>query len=186
MEFLNRFLNNRSQADSDKGSADLTVMVMFLPVIAGIVLSMIEANFYFGNKASYEALAEKGANTISIMGGAGSYDQQTNLEESFGRNTTQSDIDTCMEGSSKEATDANAVECWIVDALETSPIAASSIIDVDCGPPTTANIGDRAYCTIEFSHQPMTLSILNLSTNHSVTKSSLTEVVYDSLIERAE
>lgn len=182
MEFLNRLLNSRSQAESDKGSPDLTVMVIFLPLLAGIILTMIEANFYFGNKSSYEALAEKGANTISIMGGAGDYNNKTNLEDSFGKPTSKEDIDKCLEGSGK--TQANAVECWIVESLAESPIAASSLKDVTCGPVTTANIGDRAWCTIEFTHQPMTLSFLNLNTKHTVTKSALAEVVYNSVVPR--
>ena len=182
MEFLKRFLNNRSQAESDSGNADLTVMVMFLPLVAGVVLTMIETNFYFGNKSSYEALAEKGANTVSIMGGAGSYTQKTSLEDSFGKPTTRSDIDECLEGSGKSS--ANAVECWIVESLKEAPIAASSLQDVNCGPQTTASIGDRAYCSIEFTHQRMTLSFLNLDTSHKVTKSSLAEVAYNSLVPR--
>ena len=68
----------------DRGDSELVSLVLLIPLIVGILFTMIDMSVYFSNRAQIQSAARDAARTVAIMGGNGTSLSGTPIEVKYG------------------------------------------------------------------------------------------------------
>lgn len=150
----------------DRGDSTLVSTILVIPLILGILITMIDLSVYFSNRSQVMNMARDAVRVIAIYGGNGTDTQATPLEAAYGisRATACSGApqnDPAVNEAYNNAdpalttnrTNSTAVECQLMNTMATS----STLINVQlerltCGPQKSTQIGSQVYCVVEWRY----------------------------------
>lgn len=165
---LKKFFRLRTKDDRkrDKGDSTLVSTILVIPLILGILITMIDVSVYFANRSQIMNMARDAVRTVSIYGGNGTDTAATPLEVAYGisRNTACSgppQTSPLVSDAYNHAdialtttrTNSTAVECSLMKTMATtSSLISVKIVSVTCGPQKSNQIGSQVYCVVEWQY----------------------------------
>lgn len=156
----------RKKMTSDRGDSTLVSTILVIPLILGILITMIDVSIYFADRSQLMNMSRDAVRTIAIYGGNGTSDMATPLEVAYGisRATAcsgapqNSDMvkaaynhaDTTL---TTDRVDSTAVECSLMNNIATSSSLISVTVgNVTCGPQKSSQIGSQVYCVVKWTY----------------------------------
>lgn len=140
---------------SDRGDSELVSLIILLPIVVGLLFTMVDTSIYFSNRAQVQAVARDGARTVAIMGGNGTGTQRTAIERQYGQDKS---VACAGLDSNSVVTDAftaasTATECNMMQTLATSVgLVNVEVHSVACSPTQSSSIGERVSCSIQWTY----------------------------------
>lgn len=164
----------RAKLDSDRGDSTLVSTILVIPLILGILITMIDVSVYFSNRSQVMNMSRDAVRIVSIYGGNGTDTQATPLEAAYGIsratacsgapqsspivNQAYNNADMTLTTSRQNST---AVECQLMKTIATSSTLISVEIQrVTCGPQKSTQIGSQVYCVVEWKYNSIPGSAL--------------------------
>lgn len=150
---LKDFLSRRRK--SDGGSAELISLIIIIPLVLGILFTMIDTSIYFSNRSTIQAVARDGARTVAIMGGNGTRNTQTAIEKEYGLPISVCSDPVLAEESVVDALDGTqtAIECNMLKTLaNTVGLTNIKVNSVECTPTSANAIGTRTSCSVSWNY----------------------------------
>lgn len=166
----------------DRGDSTIISAVIVVPLLAIMIITMLDACIYFPNRAIIQSTAQNGARTVAIMGGDGTAAQSTPLEKAYGLKMSNT-CDKIKAGSrvidAKKST-STAIECNIMlNIQDTSSLSTVTVQSVVCTPNSTTSIGQRVSCEVKWKYGGLpgsAMSLINFSKQQVIKGSAEAEV----------
>lgn len=154
----------KKRLKSDKADSEMVSLVLLLPLVLGILFTMIDTSIYFSNRAAVATVARDGARTVAIMGGNGTATTQTPIEHKYGLSKAEACAGLSTHEVVKKAfSNPTTIECNVMRGLaENSALVNVEITRVICSPNTSSYIGQRTSCAIEWNYGSIPGSALTL------------------------
>lgn len=149
------FKNILKKLRSDRGDGSLVAMIIVLPLLLGVLFTIVDLSAYFANRAYVQTVAHNGARTVSIMGGDGTESKGTPIEKKYGlsRAATCGEVDGTGIAAKALKSTSSAIECNMMISLqEASGLINVTIQNVVCTPNSTTSIGQRTSCAITWGY----------------------------------
>lgn len=158
------FTKLKEKFTSDRGDSTLVSTILVIPLILGILITMIDVSVYFANRGQVLNMVRDGARQVAIFGGDGTATSATPLEKAYGQSRT-----TVCAGLSSNAVVKDAVkstttatECSVLRNVGTTNGLISFHVDsIVCGVANSAgnftgsattNIGQQVGCELTWSY----------------------------------
>ena len=176
---------NMKRLRSDRGDSELVSLLIVLPLVLGILFTIIDTSIYFSNRAVVQTAVRDSARTVAIMGGNGTNSQATPIEKKYG--TT---IATACAGLSTDPRVKNAYRVGVSTVIECQALqsykADTSLINVTinsltCTPVVARGVGAKTSCTVTWKYGSIpgsALGFIQVSENNTTVGSSEAEVDY--------
>lgn len=142
----------------DNGGSELVSMLLISVLMISMLTTLIDVGVYMNNRALINSAARDGARTIAIMGGAGSRDSATPIENAYGLTLAETCGKVQKKGLAEDVnvSDFTPVECNILNSLNNSTgLVNVSVKDVNCTPKTTTAIGQRTSCEVKWRYNSL-------------------------------
>lgn len=160
------FTKIRKLFGSDRGDSTLVSTILVIPLILGILITMIDVAVYFGNRGQILNVARDGARQVAIFGGDGTATQATPLERAYGqsRTTLCAGLSTAPMVSAAYSSSSSAIECGVMRSIaNTQGLISIRLTGVTCGvvpsggsgaftANATTNIGQQVGCEIRWRY----------------------------------
>lgn len=159
------FTKLKEKFASDRGDSTLVSTILVIPLILGILITMIDVSVYFANRGQVLNMVRDGARQVAIFGGDGTATSATPLEKAY---SGQSRATVCGGLSSnaviKDAVKSTttATECSVLRNIGTTNGLISFHVDsIECGVANasgdftgsaTTNIGQQVGCELTWSY----------------------------------
>ena len=162
VNMLTRFLTKLRR---DKGDSTLVSTIIVLPLILGILITMIDVAVYFSNRGQMLNIARDGARLTAIYGGDGNATHATPLEIAYGQSRTTTCAGINAMPRVQQAFDnvvSSAVECGIMRNVANSiGFVSVRLVSVQCGAADasgnftghqTVNMGQQVGCELRWAY----------------------------------
>jgi len=159
------FSKLRTKLRSDRGDSTLVSTVLVIPLILGILITMIDVSVYFSNRGQMLNLVRDSSRQVAIFGGDGTATYVTPLEYAYGvnRTTACSGLDTRpMVANAYKSTTSTAIECSLLKNISNSSgFVSVTVEDIQCGAATSAGnftltkallIGSQVGCELTWRY----------------------------------
>lgn len=145
------------KARSDRGDSNLVSLIILIPLIIGILITIVDTSIYFSNRAQVLNEARDAARTVAIYGGDGTSVFSTPLEKAYGQPRSavcNSELSSSpVTQDAYKPNDSSAVECAAMQSINQSGgLVQTRLAAVNCGPSKSTYIGERAYCEIQWKY----------------------------------
>jgi hypothetical protein len=137
----------------DKADSSLISLVIMIPLLVGLMITMIDTAIYFADRAQIQSIAKSGSHTVAIMGGNGNESLSTAIEAKYGltKAETCSKVKTGGIASAAKTAKSTAIECnMILGVNDTVGLVNVNVNSVKCNPPKTGAVGARTTCEIKW------------------------------------
>lgn len=143
----------------DRGDSELVSLVLLIPLIVGILFTMIDMSVYFSNRAQIQSAARDAARTVAIMGGNGTSLSGTPIEVKYGSSRQKACEGLATNERTKKAySSASTVsECHAMQSYAKSAgLVNVEIESLKCTPTKTDGVGVKTQCVVKwkFGHVP--------------------------------
>lgn len=161
------FTKLKEKFASDRGDSTLVSTILVIPLILGILITMIDVSVYFANRGQVLNMVRDGARQVAIFGGDGTATATTPLEKAYG----QSRATVCAGLSSNAVVKAafnnattTATECSVLRNIgNTNGLISLRVTSIQCGvAPSggngdftnnkTSNIGQQVGCEVTWRY----------------------------------
>lgn len=149
------FKNILKKLRSDRGDGSLVSLILVIPLLVGLLFTIVDLSAYFANRAYVQTVAHNGARTVAIMGGNGSAAYSTQLEYKYGqtKETTCDKVSRDKRAAEAKTIASTAIECnMMADLQDATGLINVSVQSVKCTPSMTSSIGQRVSCEIKWSY----------------------------------
>lgn len=176
------FKHIQKKLRGDRGDSSVVSTIIVIPLLLGLLFTIIDISIYFANRSYIQTVASSGARTVAIMGGNGSALQATAIEKKYGedRKYNCDQVKSDYRAATAKTTASTAIECGLmVDLQYASGLVNSTITSVKCTPSSTSAIGQRTSCAIQWNYAGTpgsALSFLRLAQTNTTAGSSASEV----------
>lgn len=174
----------RKRTKTDRGDSELVSLLILLPIVLGILFTMIDSSVYFANRAQMQAAARDGARTVAIMGGDGTPSRATPIEKRYGVTKAQAckDLDKSPVTAAVYAAKGSQltpIECQVLQSYSTAGLVSVEVTNVVCGPQRTVNVGAKTECTVDWAYSSIpgsTLGFIKIGKENTTKGSAESEV----------
>lgn len=178
---------------SDRGDSELISLMLVIPIVFGILFTMIDASLYFQNRSAMQGMARDAARSAAIMGGDGNGTKSTPIEKQYGQNMTDACTASTFEGrkhvknigrvsSGYSSTYTSAIECSFLAAVAENRGLFNVDIDyIVCSPDITTSVGQKVTCESWWIYTPLPgsgLKFIGLPIDNFAVGSSNSEVKF--------
>ncbi len=166
------FSKIRTKLRSDRGDSTLVSTILVIPLILGILITMIDVSVYFSNRGQMLNLVRDSARQVAIFGGDGTAAYVTPLEYAYGvnRTTACATLNTRPMVSNAFGASSTAIECGLLKNVSNSAGFVSVTVEsIQCGAATSAGnftlskallIGSQVGCELEWRYDSIPGSAL--------------------------
>lgn len=158
------FTKLKEKFTSDRGDSTLVSTILVIPLILGILITMIDVSVYFANRGQVLNMVRDGARQVAIFGGDGTATSATPLEKAYGQSRTT----VCAGLSSNPTVSAalksttTATECSVLRNVGTTQgLISFRVTNIQCGVANSAgdftgsattNIGQQVGCQLTWKY----------------------------------
>lgn len=163
----------------ERGDSTLVSTILVIPLIVGILITMIDVSVYFANRGQVLETVRDGARQVAIFGGDGSATQATPLQKAYGLSRASTCSGLASNAMVKEAYSASssAVECGVLKNIaNTNGLISIRVTGISCGAATsagaftgskTSSIGQQVGCDLTWRYDSIPGSGLSFMTGLS-------------------
>lgn len=157
--------NLRRKLNSDKGDSTLVSTILVIPLILGILITMIDVAVYFADRGQILNITRDGARQVAIFGGDGTATAATPLEVAYGqsRSSVCAGVESMpMVSEAFNSGTTTAIECSVLrNIANTAGLISVRVTSVQCGAATSAgdftvnktnNIGQQVGCEVHWAY----------------------------------
>lgn len=156
-------MNIKNKIKSNKGASGTIEFIFYILFYILLLGTTLDLGFYFVNRNIITNSAQNGARLAAIYGGA----SDTPIAKQYGTTSVTSD---CLAVNAN-----NPVSCSVFNELiNTKGVTNVELLDIDCGPNLTKNIGDRTYCSIKWKFNGLSSSAIGISKLFSTQETRMT------------
>lgn len=143
------FTKIRARLSSDRGDSTLVSTILVIPLILGILITMIDVSVYFANRGQILNTVRDGARLVAIYGGDGTATAATPLEKAYGQTRTAActGISAMPMVSAAFNSNTTAIECGVLrNIANTGGLVSVRVTSITCGAADSAGnfVGSRA------------------------------------------
>lgn len=150
---------------SDKGDSELVSLLIILPLVLGIMFTMIDVSMFFSNRALIQNTVRDSARSVAIMGGNGTNNKGTPIELKYGlsRSASCSGLSSNPMVSTALKPTTSAIECQALSALANNKsLVEVTVTEMTCSPQKTDGVGVEAKCTASWTYGHISGSAMSL------------------------
>ena len=146
----------------ERGDSTLVSTILVIPLVIGILITMIDTSVYFANRGQVLESVRDGARQVAIFGGDGTATEATPLQKAYGLSRTSSCSGLATNDMVKTAVKSttSAVECGVLKNLSnTNGLVSIRVTGITCGAATsagaftgskTSSIGQQVGCDLKW------------------------------------
>jgi Flp pilus assembly protein TadG len=158
------FTKLKEKFTSDRGDSTLVSTILVIPLILGILITMIDVSVYFANRGQVLNMVRDGARQVAIFGGDGTATTATPLEKAYGqsRTTVCAGLSANPVISAAVKATTTATECSVLRNVGTTQgLISLRVTDIQCGVANSAgaftgtqttNIGQQVGCQLTWRY----------------------------------
>lgn len=159
------FSKLRGRFRSDRGDSTLVSTIIVMPLIIGILITMIDVSVYFSNRGQMLNIVRDAARQVAIFGGDGTATMATPLEYAYGvtRNTSCAGLSSSpVVSQAYNPTTSSAIECSLLNSIsKTAGFVSITVNSVQCGAAdssgnftgsTAISIGSQVGCQVSWQY----------------------------------
>lgn len=166
---------------SSRAGSEL-VSAMFVTLLAcTLTITILDTGIWMMNKSSVATAAQNGARTAAIMGGVGTTEKATSIENAYG--VSKSEACSLPSSLGFDTSGKTPIECSVLtDIAESKSLIQVDIKDVKCEPKVTHSIGEDVKCTVDWEYKSLPMgafSFIKLTQNNSTSGVAQSEVALD-------
>lgn len=141
---------------SDRGDSELVSLIILLPLVLGVLFTMIDMSIYFSNRAIVQSAVRDASRTVAIMGGNGTYALGTPIEVKYGATGASACAglgDSPVVKNAYIANKSTVIECHALQSYaKDSSLVNVTVTALTCSPTKTNGIGTKTECNVEWTY----------------------------------